>query len=246
MSAGLKDLQIGPMGEDFILWRCLHAGPLNGRNIDSPEPNADVDWPSARARNIPLLEKLTRTYGACAILARDGDDVVGMLRFYPKPLCEFGDSGAGFCLQQRYPAGPADELAAGRLPSFEELADKTLFVHCLFVASPRDDPDRYRRKGLATRLARELVRWAGSRGWSAIEATSYEEIPMLYAISGVAGRRFWEPLGFHVVRQDTEPAIGGDLLMLLRQDAVAAGLRAEDVVNRYRMRFDLAGRPDLP
>ena len=237
-----KSLVVGPMGEDFILWRCLHAGPLNKKNIGTPEPNAEVDWPSTRARNIPLLRKLTRTYGACAILARDGDDVVGTLRFYPKILCEFGDSGAGFCLQQKHPAGPPDDLAAGELPPFESLADRTLFVHCLLIASPGDDPGRYRRRGLATRLALELIRWAGERGWSAIEATSYEEIPMLYAISGVAGRRFWEPLGFQVIHQDTEPALSGDFLKKLRQDAVGAGLRAEDAANRYKMRLELKSR----
>jgi hypothetical protein len=238
-----KSLKVGPMDEGFILWRCLHGGPLNRENIDSPEPNAEVDWPSTRARNIPLLVKLTRTYGASAILARDGEDVVGTLRFYPKSLCAFGDSGAGFCLQQGYPAGPRADLAAGGLPSFEELTNKTLFVHCLFIASPRDQPDRYRRKGFATRLAFELIRWAGERGWSAIEATSYEEIPMLYAISGVAGRRFWERLGFKMVLQDTEPAIAGELLETLRRDAIAAGLRAENVANRYTMRLELKSRP---
>jgi hypothetical protein len=232
------ELVIKPMSEDFLLWRCLHGGPLNRHNIDSPPPHIEVDWPSARARNIPLLRKLTQTYGACAILARDGEDVVATLRFYPKALCSFG-VGAGFCLQQSYPAGPKDDLAAGLFPPLETLADKTLFVHCLMVVSPPGEPNRYRRKGLATRLALELIRWAGERGWSAIEANSYEEIPMLYAISGTAGRRFWEPLGFSLVHQDTEPAISGDLLEKLRAEAVAAGLQAENAANRYGMRIEL-------
>jgi len=238
----LEGLLIEPMRENFLLWRCLHGGPLNLRNIDAPPPNPEVDWPSARARNIPLLAKLTWTYGACAILARDGDDVVASLRFYPKALCAFEDSGAGFCLQQRPPAGPADELAAHDFPPLTSQPDKTLFVHCLMITAPPGEPERYRRKGLATRLARELIRWATERGWSAIEATAYEELPMLYAISGVAGRRFWEPVGFRVVRQDKEPGISGDLLEKLRQDAVAAGLDPQRVVNRYRMRLDLTSR----
>jgi hypothetical protein len=227
------------MREDFILWRCLHGGPINRQNIDVPPANLEVDWPSARARNIPLLMKLTRTYGACAILARDGDDVVATLRFYPKALCSFGGSGLGFCMQQRSPAGPGDDLAARGFPALEGLADATLFVHCLMIASPPGDPNRYRRKGLATRLALELAGWAKRQGWSAIEANAYEEIPMLYAISGVAGRRFWERLGFSMAYQDTEPAISGGLLETLRRDAVAAGLRAENVANRYRMRLGL-------
>ncbi|OGD22300.1 MAG: hypothetical protein A2W03_09435 [Candidatus Aminicenantes bacterium RBG_16_63_16] len=238
----LVDLIVEPMREDFILWRCLHGGPLNRQNIDVPPTNLGVDWPSARARNIPLLVKLTRTYGACAIMARDGDDVVGTLRFYPMALCSFEDSGAGFCLQQRPPAGPADDLAARGLPSLTAQADKTLFVHCLMITASPGEPERYRRKGLATRLAQELIRWAKGQGWSAIEANAYEELPMLYAISGVAGRRFWERMGFCLARQDTEPAISGDLLETLRRDAVASGLDPQNVANRYRMRLDLTGR----
>jgi hypothetical protein len=246
MTGILEDLVVNPMGEDFILWRCLHQGPLSPRNIEFPQPNPEVDWPSTRVRNVPLLVKLTRTYGACAILARDGDDVVGSLRFYPKALCSFGPGGAGFCLQQSHPAGPKDDLVAREFPPLEGLADKTLFVHCLMVAAPSGDPNRYRRKGVATRLALELSRWAKDRGWQAIEATAYEEIPLLYAISGVAGRRFWGRLGFSLVHQDTEPAISGDFLMTLRQDAVAAGLRPENVANRYKMLLDLRSGPVSP
>jgi hypothetical protein len=234
----MDDLVVEPMSEGFLLWRCLHGGSINRQTIDTPPPNPEVDWPFARARNLPLLEKLTRTYGACAIVARDGVDVVGTLRFYPKSLCSSGE-GAGFCLQQKYPAGPKDDLAIEGFPPLEALADKTLFVHCLMVAAPSEDPGRYRRKGLATRLARELAGWARDRSWFAIEASAYEELPLLYAISGAAGRRFWEKLGFRLVDQDKEPAISGEFLEKLRRDAVAAGLRPEDVTNRYRMRLAL-------
>lgn len=234
----LDRLIIAPIEEDFLLWRCLHGGPISRRTIDTPPPHLEVDWPYVRARNIPLLEKLMRTYGSCAILARDGEEIVGTLRFYPKFLCAFGE-GAGFCLQQRSPAGPKDDLAAGVFPPLEALADKTLFVHCLMIAAPPGDPKRYRRKGVAMRLGLELVRWARERGWSAIEASAYEELPMLYAISGAAGRRFWERLGFRLVYQDTEPAISGEFLEKLRQEAVAVGLPPENAANRYRMRLQL-------
>lgn len=235
----MGDVIIEPMRGDLILWRCLHGGPLSAENIDRPAPHPGIDWPSTRARNVPLLNKLVETYGACAIIARDGVRVVGTLRFYPKALCSFGEGGAAFCLQQAYPAGPKDDLVAGVFPALGELADKTLFVHCLLVASPEGDPGRYRRKGLATRLARELVRWAGERGWEAIEACAYEEIPMLYAVAGVAGKRFWEKIGFSCVHADTEPGMTGDLLEAIRRDAVAAGIPAERAANRYRMRREL-------
>jgi GNAT superfamily N-acetyltransferase len=230
---------VDPMGEGFLLWRCLHQGPLSPRNIDIPLPNPEVDWAFVRARNIPLLEKLTRTYGACAILAREGDLVVGSLRFYPKALCSFGESGAGFCLQQRYPYGPEKESVKRDFLPLRELADKTLFVHCMMVAAPAADPGRYRRRGLASRMVRELIRWAGETGWHAIEATAYQELPTLYSISGVAGRRFWEPPGFRVIRKDREPGIQGATLEALRTEAAAAGVTPDEVTNRYAMRLEL-------
>lgn len=231
-------LIIEPMPEGLLLWRCLHGGPLSARNIDDPQPNPQVDWPRTRARNVPLLKKLIEVYGTCAMVARDGEEIVATLRFYPKALCSFSNGGAGFCLQQEPPAGPADELAARDFPP-PLLPDGCLFVHCLMIASAEDEPHRYRRQGLATRMVRELIRWAKGRGWQAIEANAYEDIPMLYAISGVAGRRFWKRLGFRVIRQDTEPGLSGELLETVRKDAVAAGIPAAHAANRYRMRYDL-------
>ncbi len=235
----MDKLIVEPMRESFIPWRCLHGGPLTPETIDGPAPHPEIDWPSTRARNLPLLKKLIGTYGTCAIVARDGGAVVGTLRFYPKQLCTFGEGGAGFCLQQAAPAGPRDDLVASRFPAREELEDRTLFAHCLMVAAPLDEPDRYRRKGLGTRLAGELVRWARAEGWEAIEATAYEEVPWLYANAGVAGRRFWEKLGFRMIHADIEPAMQGQILELIRASAIAAGIPAEKASNRYAMRLEL-------
>src|SRR5512143_1125122 len=240
MKGRVDSLLVEPMRDDFILWRCLHGGPLTPETIDDPAPHPQIDWPATRARNIPLLRRLIRTYGSCAILARDGDQVLATVRFYPKELCEFGEGGAAFCLQQAHPAGPRDDLAGRTWPDAAEMRERVLFVHCLMVTAPSGDPDRYRRRGVGTRLARELVRWARAGGWEAIEATAYEEIPVLYAISGVAGKRFWEKLGFRVIHADTEPAMSGELLEAVQRDAVAAGIPAERAANRYAMRLDLA------
>jgi hypothetical protein len=199
-----------------------------------------VDWVRDRARNIPLLKKLIGTYGTCAMIARDGGKVVATIRFYPKALCSFSNEGTGFCLQQDSPAGPKDDLAMQKLRPLDELPDKTLFVHCLMIAPAGDEPDRYRRKGLATRMSLELIRWAKENRWKAIEATAYEDIPFLYAISGVAGRRFWEKLDFRVIHQDIEPGISGEFLEKARKDAVSAGIPISMAANRYRMRRELA------
>jgi RimJ/RimL family protein N-acetyltransferase len=237
--AMLNQLTIEPLQEGMILWRCLHGGPMSEESLESPPPNPRVDWPAIRARNIPLLEKLTHTYGACAIVARDGGEIIASLRFYPIALCSFGISGAGFCLQQSAPAGPADDLAACDFPPLKDLPDKTLFVHCLMVVSPAQEPGRYRRQGVASGLVRELIRWARETGWRAIEATAYEEIPLLYDIAGVAGKCFWQKLGFSIVRRDTEAALLGEFFEVASLSAASVGIPAERTANRYRMRLEL-------
>ena len=73
----IEGVVVEPMTEEFIVWRCLHDGPLSRKTIDQ--------WPKAyatlmeyfRDRNVPLLRKLIQTYGTCAIVARDGEMVVG-------------------------------------------------------------------------------------------------------------------------------------------------------------------------
>lgn len=110
-----NDLVIEPMGEKFLLWRCLNSGPLSRGAIDVLPAGSRLPLERYRGRNLPLLVKLTRVYGACAILAREGDQVVGQLRFYPKAVCGMAGAG-GLCLQQDFPSGPADDLAGKDFP----------------------------------------------------------------------------------------------------------------------------------
>ena len=95
----INNIVIEPMTSDFILWRCLHSGPLSHNTINQWPLDPKMPWERYRTRNKTLLLKLTQVYGSCAILARDSDLIIGVLRFYPKVVYEM--EGAGFlCLQQ--------------------------------------------------------------------------------------------------------------------------------------------------
>ena len=165
----LEHITIEPMTEDFLLWRCLHGGPLSRTTVDRPPAAHDLPWERYRARNVPLLARLTRTYGACAITARAGDEVVGQLRFYPKAVCAMQAAG-GLCLQQDYPSGPADDFAAAEFPASP--ADKTLLVHCLMTGSPQREDNPYQRRGLGTRMVHALIDWGAQHGWEYVEAVA--------------------------------------------------------------------------
>lgn len=72
-----------------------------------------------------------------------------------------------------------------------------------------------------------------------IEPIAYEEIPYLYQISGSAGKKFWEKMGFKVVIQDTEPGLKGELLEKVRKEAADLGIPEDQAANRYQMRLEL-------
>ena len=195
----LSDVTVEMMSNDFILWRCLNWGPLTKETVDRPKPHLPVPWEQLRARNLPLLTKLTQAYGSCAVIARDRKHIVGQLRFYPKVVFQMAAPGLGLCMQQTFPNGPADDFAENSFPPLDQIADKTLLVHCLMTGSPQQTDNPYQRKGLGSRLVRTLIDWARKQGWKAVEATAYADLPSIYAITGQAGRTFWEKLGFGVV-----------------------------------------------
>ena len=237
------DVVVEMMPREFILWRCLHGGPLTTETIKRPKPVLGIAWPQLRRRNVPLLSKLTEVYGACAVVARDGEQVVGQLRFYPKELFEMAAPGIGLCMQQTFPCGPAEDLVERGFPTLDQIADRTIVVHCLMTGSPQQDDNPYQRRGLGSRLVRTLVDWAHQKGWRAIEATAYADLPCVYAVTGQAGRRFWEKLGFRVTDRCIEAALvdAGDaaFVQTLLKQAAEQGMDATTARTKYTMRLDL-------
>ncbi|MEW6366836.1 MAG: hypothetical protein AB1714_19590 [Acidobacteriota bacterium] len=236
----IEDVMVEPMTEEFILWRCLHCGPLSRDIIDRWPPDSELPWERFRDRNLPLLRKLTRTYGVCAMVARDGKEIVGHLRFYPKVVCSM-DGAGGLCLQQDYPFGPAEDFANSSYPAPAQIDDRTLAVHCLMAGSPQQKENAYQRKGVGTCMVRTLIDWAKTNGWECIEAESFEDLPLIYEVTGSAGHTFWEKLGFRIVDRHPHPHLqgGGEFVTKLQEQARSIGISPERATDRLVMRLDL-------
>jgi GNAT superfamily N-acetyltransferase len=236
----VEDIVIEPMGGEFLLWRCLHHGPLSCDTIDRWPAGGEVPWERCRRRNLPLLERLTQVYGACAIIARDGERIVGHLRFYPKAVCRMPDAGR-LCLQQDYPFGPAEGFADADVPALSQIEDKTLVVHCLMTGSPLQKENPYRRQGIGTRMAKTLIEWARANGWRAIEADSFEDLPIIYEVTGSAGHTFWEKLGFRRIDRHPHPDLRerSAFVVSLEEQADALGIGRARAKDRLVMRLDL-------
>lgn len=237
----IEPLTVEMMSRKALLWRCLHGGSLTTDSIEQWDRSETMPWAAFRARNLPLLNKLSDIYGACAVIARVGVHFVGHLRFYPKAVCELAKPGLGICLQQEFPSGPSEDFWQINFPPMQEIEDKTLLVHCMMLASREPGGESLRRKGIGARMARALIDWATVNGWQAVEATAYEGLPIVYEIFGQAGRTFWEKLGFRLVRKEHEPALEEetDIVQKMREEARAAGLDPAAITNKYIMRLDL-------
>jgi hypothetical protein len=241
----IEDIVIEPMTQDFIVWRCLHHGPLSPVSIDRWPSDNQLPWKLYQKRNLPLLTRLTRTYGACAILARDGNRVVGQLRFHPKAVSTMKGAG-GLCLQQDYPSGPKEDFADTDFPPLSRIEDRTLAVHCLMTGSSQLKENPFQRKGIGSRMAACLIRWAAANGWNRIEADSFEEIPIIYEMTGSTGHLFWEKLGFSVADRTPHPDLQAAGLMAedpfiktLEAQARAVGISPERAKDKIVMRLDL-------
>jgi len=236
-----EPLVVEMMSRDAILWRCLHGGSLTTDSIEQWAENGSIPWAKLRARNLPFLKKLMETYGACAVVARIGGLFVGHLRFYPRAVWTLAKPSLGMCLQQEFPYGPIEALVRSRFPPLEEIEDKTLVVHCMMLSSSGTGEEWPRRKGIGTQMARTLIDWATANGWHSIEATAYEGLPIIYAITGQTGRSFWEKLGFQLIKTDHEPALDEetDFVRKMREQARVRRLDPETIKNKYIMRRDL-------
>jgi hypothetical protein len=236
----VKDVVIEPMTKEFLLWRCFHGGPVSRITVDHWPIDSPISWELYRKRNVPLLARLTRIYGACAILARDHDLVVGHLRFYPKAVCAMKGAG-GLCQQQDYPSGTDDDFADKDFPAPAQIEDKTIVVHCLMTGCPQQKENPYRRQGIGSRMVQALIQWAKANGWDRIEATSFEELPIIYENTGCAGHVFWEKLGFCMVDRHPHPDLKGhyEFIRKLEGQAKSLGIPPERARDRLVMRFDL-------
>jgi ribosomal protein S18 acetylase RimI-like enzyme len=134
-------------------------------------------------------------------------------------------------------------LVENEFPPLDQIAAKTLFVHCMMTASPEREDAPYQRKGIGSRMVRTLMDWARQRGWNAVEAHAYADLPCVYSVTGQAGRAFWEKLGFHVIESGIEPAFaeGGydEFVETLLEEAAERGIDADTAKTRYTMRLAL-------
>ena len=114
------------------------------------------------------------------------------------------------------------------------------------TGSPQRKENPYQRKGIGTRMVRALIEWAKANGWEAIETDSFENLPIIYEITGSAGHTFWEKLGFRLVDRHPHPELQDrnkfvEFITTLEEQAESIGIPPDRAADRLVMRLDLTG-----
>ncbi len=209
------------MTEGKVLTSCLHGGSLPVAAITRSEQQPS--W-LEQDQNLPtgtiarLLNALSRAYGACGLMAVEGDAIVGKVRFAPDTL----PGEVPQCVQQ-YP----DRMLAfepGLLPTFEQLEPKALRLWCVQVV----DDTRFRRKGIATELVRQTSAWARQTGYDEIRLQAVLPVSPLLEWTGLLSLGTCQRLGFEITTSQVSPEL------LAGVHNMRAGAHGEQVKEQWR------------
>jgi hypothetical protein len=93
-------------------------------------------------------------------------------------------------------------------------------------------------------MVRNLIAWARANGWRRIEVDSFEDIPIIYEMTGSAGHTFWEKLGFHLVDRHPHPGLQDrsrypDFIVALEEQARSMGMVPERARDQLTMCLDV-------
>jgi GNAT superfamily N-acetyltransferase len=257
-------IEIKPMDEGYLHLVCLHEGPVDTKTVEVPSDRAvgghpPHPWSDETLREVAeryrtekvyhprpadfMVDMICR-YGTCALLAWEGQKVVGHLRFYPMEIA-------------RLFVPPQDDLGPKVLSwACEPQEDEgTLWVQCVMTSRPYvgPDPDTVTgrnwlamaeagaRKGVGLKLVRGLIDWARGHDWQRIVKIAHADVDGFYGQMGGGGKAFWEKAGFRVAkayyfRPENWKA---DFVNLAEAQGREKGLTVEEVWTWYRMRYDL-------
>ena len=113
-------------------------------------------------RNKKFLARLIDIYGSCAMLAIEGDFVVGQARFYPEVIFDLAGQKHICCQDPRFAA--TQQMIKMDLPTIQNPANRILRIHCWLIHKD------YLGRGLSHALLDGILEWALSHSWKLVRA----------------------------------------------------------------------------
>jgi len=213
------------MDKDFILFRCLHNGPLSPSNIETKSMNIASLTKEQIDRNKKLLRRLIDTYGSCAMLAMEGDSVIAHARFYPQIIY----NQFKFCCHDPKHI-ITQEMVEMNLPPLTNPTERILIITCFFVHK------NYRGQGLSHKLIDTILKWAKNNAWKSVRCFAYPDNYWLSSEMCTPMLRTYSKHGFRKIGTVMIPE-AKDLLQQMKNGELGA--------ERKREIMKLCGNKDL-
>jgi hypothetical protein len=129
-------IDIRAMDEDFILWRKMFTPPLTRQSMETADP-AYLAKGRADGRFDVFKEffrKQIQGIGSCAILAWDGDGVIGKMRFTTKEMWDaVRQAGGWICVDNDATAGTIRKFTDEQLSRLLASESRTLYITCFNI-----------------------------------------------------------------------------------------------------------------
>jgi len=257
-------IEIVPMDESYVHTRCLHSGPVDTavcQHADDPLPEGHPSHPWSDETLHEVIQRyrthgisccpppaafsreLMRRYGTCAILAWEGQKVVGQLFFYPMRIARM--------LEVLWESIPPLMPSTACDP---EEGEGILWVLCVMSSRPYlgSQPDTITgcdwptvadagaRRGVGQRLVGGLIDWAREHDWRRIVKVAHADVDCFYGQLGGGGKAFWKKAGFEVAKSTyfCPENWKADFRDLAESQGQEKGMTAGEVWTWHRMRYD--------
>jgi len=216
------------MDETRVLPYCLHGGPIPVSDLAHPEEaraRVEAEKGLPHGPIVEFLRGVSRVYGACGVMAVDGDVVIGKIRFAPVSLFPAITSA---CVQSEDGVSAIAAIDLKRLTPKEDLSPKSLFLWCIQIVP------EYGRQGIGMNLLTFMIAWARENGWEEIQALASRHIRPLLDWTGLPSIDRLRRLGFREVGHSVNDELRKGVV------AMRGGYHGEDVRRQWDSYTDLS------
>lgn len=198
-------IDIRAMDESFIVYRKMYVPPLTRDNIGKVNPG---DWAEHLERFKgegwqdvikAFFKKQIQALGSCAILAWDGEGVIGKMYFTTREMWgAFRAADAWMCVEHESMPKAIQRFGHEQIEQLLASPSRTLYAPCFNIGH---SDVRYHGKGIAFAMLTFLKRWAAQRSWRQLEMPSCPDVIPYKLLGGhVLRRSRLEREGFRVAR----------------------------------------------
>ena len=250
IDGGERIIDIRAMDETFIVHRKMYRPPLTRENIDGVNPGDCAEQLDTYRQNgwhtliREFFRKQIRALGSCAILAWDGNGVIGKMRFTTKEMwdaCRQAD--CWLCVVSDTMPRFISSLSDTQRQALLDSPSRTLMITCVNIGH---SDERYHGQGISKAMFEYLRQWAPGHGWRRLMARACPDItPTMCRGPNAPRRGQLERRGFRVLEKSRVPLKEAQWRLGVMEDLLAGKRDYPAWAAHYVQNFEriLAGNP---